>query len=155
MFGRMLEPMQARRRSDLHTMLLSHEPTGDKERRDRDLMLELAQTLRDPLSPHEEAAHFTASALVVDEALERVCLVHHRKLDRWLQPGGHIEPTDETLLAAAMREVAEETSLRTQPFFERPLDLDVHEFPEREGRRAHLHLGAVQRSADLCPSKLL
>ncbi len=43
-------------------------------------------------------------------------------------------------LAAATREVAEETSLRTRPLFERPLDLDVHEFPERDGRSAHLHL---------------
>lgn len=52
--------------------------------------------------------HFTASALIYNEG--RVLLVHHRKLDWWLYPGGHVEP-DETPEACLLREVREEVGL--------------------------------------------
>ena len=51
---------------------------------------------------------FTASGFVVDDG--RVLLVRHAKLDRWLQPGGHVEPR-ETPDEAAIREVREETGV--------------------------------------------
>ena len=127
-------------RADLLALLAEHEPADDKERADLALMLELARTLAEPLSADEPSGHFTASALVVDPPLEHVCLVEHKKLGRWLQPGGHIDPGDESVLAAAMREVVEETSLVTQPPRDGLLDVDVHEYPARDGRRAHLHL---------------
>lgn len=56
--------------------------------------------------------HFTASAIVFDD-YERVLLVHHNKLRRWLYPGGHIDP-DEDPAQAAQREVLEETGIHTE-----------------------------------------
>ena len=54
---------------------------------------------------------FTASIiLVTNESPKKVLLIHHKKLDVWLQPGGHVEPF-ETLVAAAVRECAEETGI--------------------------------------------
>lgn len=53
--------------------------------------------------------HLTASAVVLDDH-GRVLLVHHRKLDLWLYPGGHLDP-DETPAEAAVREVREETGV--------------------------------------------
>lgn len=128
------------RRSDLEALLASHEPADDKERSDLGRMREFARTLDQPFSADEPSAHFTASALVVDPLRAHVCLVHHKKLDRWLQPGGHVEPADESVLAAAMREVLEETALVAEPLSERLLDVDIHEFPARGERAAHLHL---------------
>ncbi len=55
--------------------------------------------------------HLTASAIVVDAPLEHVALVWHRKGRFWVQPGGHIEPGETDLEAAARREVAEEVGL--------------------------------------------
>ena len=68
-------------------------------------------------------------------------LVSHAKLGGWLQPGGHVEPEDESTFAAAMREVREETGLErfATPIGRAILDLDVHEIPALGGEPAHLH----------------
>ena len=56
-------------------------------------------------------AHITASALVVDVERGRVLLTLHPKVGRWLQLGGHCEPEDSTLAAAALREAVEESGI--------------------------------------------
>src|SRR4051812_13856407 len=55
--------------------------------------------------------HITASAVVMDADAERTLLIYHRKLSRWLQPGGHVEPSDVSLAEAALREATEETAI--------------------------------------------
>jgi len=123
-------------------LLREYVAADEREEADRCAMLRLAEELERPTSREQERAHFTASAFVVDEAGERTCLVSHVKLDRLLQPGGHIEPTDVTLEAAALREAREETGLelRLHPTAPRPFDLDIHEIPSRPGEPGHFHL---------------
>jgi 8-oxo-dGTP pyrophosphatase MutT (NUDIX family) len=128
------------RRESLVALLARHVPTDDEEAGHLERMRAFARSLDDPLSREQPVAHFTASALVVDPVLARTFLVRHAKLGRWLQPGGHVEPEDESLLWAALREAREETGFAVDPAVEEPLDVDVHEFPAREGRPAHLHL---------------
>jgi len=83
--------------------------------------------------------HLTGSAWVVDRALERALLIHHRKLGRWLQLGGHADG-DPDLRRVALREAREESGL-CEIALARPaiFDVDVHEIPARRNEPAHLH----------------
>ncbi len=75
-------------------------------------------------------AHVTASALVLDPARRQVLLVHHAKLGRWVQPGGHVDATDAGLAAAALREAREETGVQQLVLLaDGPVDLDRHPAP--------------------------
>ena len=79
--------------------------------------------------------HITASAWIVSRESRKVLLTHHRKLDRWLQLGGHTDG-DSDVLASALREAREESGIAElvpipsggEP---RILDVDVHEIPAR------------------------
>src|SRR5439155_13984878 len=80
-------------------------PQDEKERRDLAAMTAFAGELDAPFSREQLPAHFTGSAVVVDPSGQRVCMVFHPKLERWLQPGGHWESADAGDIAAtALRE---------------------------------------------------
>jgi 8-oxo-dGTP pyrophosphatase MutT (NUDIX family) len=86
-----------------------------------------------------EPGHLTGSALVVDHAGERVLVMFHRKLQRWLQPGGHADG-DHELAGVAWREATEETGIEGLVVLLPAVDIDVHEIPARGDQPAHLHL---------------
>lgn len=85
------------------------------------------------------AGHLTASAWIVNKTYTKALLVHHLKLDRWLQPGGHIED-DSSLLAASLREAREECGIaELTPLTLSIFDIDVHPIPANTKEPAHLH----------------
>jgi 8-oxo-dGTP pyrophosphatase MutT (NUDIX family) len=95
----------------------------------------------DPFGREEPGGHVTASAVVSTPAGDRFLLVFHRKLDRWLQPGGHVEVDDPTVFDAALREAREETGLAAfaAPLGDAILDIDVHPIPAFGAEPAHFH----------------
>jgi len=104
-----------------------------------DRAIELAR-LHDPTNRNRfDPGHFTASGFVVPSDGSSLLLVHHRRLDRWLQPGGHIDPEDASPMAAAAREVLEETGIRTEPIHGNLIDLDIHPIPPRAPEPGHEH----------------
>ena len=124
----------------LRALLLTYQPAGDLEAGCLLSMLALLDSPGDPLSRfHFDPGHFTASGFVVSPDGSSLLLVHHAKLGKWLQPGGHVEPGDSDLESAARREVVEETGLEDAELIGL-LDLDVHRFPERVDDPAHDHL---------------
>jgi 8-oxo-dGTP pyrophosphatase MutT (NUDIX family) len=70
--------------------------------------------------------HLTASALVLDASGERTLLTLHKRFHRWVQLGGHCEPGDPSLRAAALREATEESGIDGLSISAEPLHLDVH-----------------------------
>jgi len=73
-----------------------------------------------------EPGHITASALVLDATAENVLLTLHPRVGRWLQLGGHCEPSDLSLVDAALREATEESGIRGLRIEPTPLHVDVH-----------------------------
>jgi 8-oxo-dGTP pyrophosphatase MutT (NUDIX family) len=72
-----------------------------------------------------------------------VLLLNHRRLRRWLQPGGHADPGERAGEVVALREAREETGIQElalHPAAPRPLDVDVHPIPARRDEPAHKHL---------------
>lgn len=117
-------PTEAAKTAQLHDFLTAvpgHEAFGR----------ELAGT--DP-----EWGHVTGSAWIVNEDNSRVVLVHHRKLGKWLQPGGHCDG-ETNPLDVAIREAQEETGLEVVPVTAEIFDIDVHEIPEYWNTPAHNH----------------
>ncbi len=121
-------------------MLARFEPRDDRERRHRDEMIALTSSGerafdREAVDP----GHFTASAFVLHPEGDRLLVVLHGKLGLWLQPGGHVEPSDADCAAAAARELYEECGIYARRLEDCPIDLDVHEIPAFGALPAHRH----------------
>ncbi len=109
-------------------------PRDRREASARQRILEALDSLDDPFSEKAGPVHLTASAVLVGR---RGTVLHvHRRLGRWLQPGGHIEP-DEVPSETALRESEEETGLELShpPGGPRLIHVDVH-----PGAHGHTHL---------------
>ena len=83
--------------------------------------------------------HITGSAFLIDPSRTHTLLVHHGKLNRWLQPGGHADG-DTDVVGVARREANEETGVLDLNLIGTDIyDLDVHRIPARTDFPAHDH----------------
>ena len=85
-----------------------------------------------------EIGHITASAFIVDKKNEKILLLHHKKLNKWLQPGGHCDG-EENVLKVAKKEVFEETGLIVNSLENNIFDLDIHTIPTNKSISQHEH----------------
>ena len=86
-----------------------------------------------------QIGHITGSAWVIDRQRTHALLTHHRKLDKWLQLGGHADG-DPDVLQVALREAREESNLDAiRPVSEVIYDIDIHAIPARGTDPEHLH----------------
>lgn len=83
--------------------------------------------------------HVTGSAWLLDPAGERVLLTHHRKLDKWVQLGGHADGEGD-IARVALAEACEESGISDIELLSGEIfDLDIHLIPARKGERSHYH----------------
>ncbi len=115
-------------------------PDAGQDRLRRDYLDHLAAH-PDAVAKAGPPAHLTASCVVLDPGGERVLLTLHRKANEWFQFGGHLEPGDASVWAAARREGREESGIQTLEPLPEPVQLDRHVLVGSFGAcREHLDL---------------
>lgn len=82
--------------------------------------------------------HVTGSAWILNPAKTHALLMHHQKLDKWFQPGGHCDG-DADVLHVAQKEAEEETGLSVKALTNVIFDVDTHIIPTRNDIREHTH----------------
>lgn len=88
---------------------------------------------------NRSTSHFTASSFIINPQGSFLA-IFHTTLQRWLQPGGHIEDHDTTPFQSALREALEEVGhIGLEPLSKNPIDLDIHSIPHKGNRCAHEH----------------
>lgn len=136
----MAHPAETSRIVHLRRLLESYRPSDESEAEYRARMTALLDAEQDPFERTSYVpGHFTASAFVLSPERSELLLIHHAKLNRWLQPGGHVEPTDADVIAAARREVTEETGVNCSTTPAQLFDIDIHRIPARPDAQAHEH----------------
>ena len=128
----------------LREQLSGYQPANATEAAFVQRMLELTRAEAACERSHFEPGHFTASAFVLSPDRRDLVLIHHKKLGIWVQPGGHIEPSDGDLLGSARREVLEEVGLAELEAISGGagsllFDVDIHSIPARKADPAHEH----------------
>lgn len=119
--------------------LAVYEPYDPDEAVARRRIMEFVLANPECFSRELAIGHVTGSAWIVDPARQSALLVHHAKLDRWLQPGGHADG-EGNIRNVALREAREETGLADLAMGEEAIfDLDIHAIPARDGFPEHLH----------------
>lgn len=98
---------------NLRKQIESYVPFDEAEEKIKDYMLKWIDTFDDVLTRENEFGHFASSAFVVNKDKTKMLVVYHNIYDAWIFPGGHADGED-NLLSVAIREVEEETGLKTK-----------------------------------------
>lgn len=113
-------------REDAYERLASWRPSLPAQRSLREAFLGFLAARPDACQRSCEPGHITASAVVLSSSGAEVLLTLHPRVGAWLQLGGHCEPSDETLVGAALREATEESGITGLTISPVPVHLDVH-----------------------------
>jgi 8-oxo-dGTP pyrophosphatase MutT (NUDIX family) len=126
-------------RQALLNKLRNYRPYDQHEREMHEMLISFVESHSNCFERSLKIGHITGSAWIVDRARTRALLTHHRKLDRWLQLGGHADG-DADVLRVALREAREESGLEDiRPLSEEIFDVDVHPIPARGAEPRHFH----------------
>lgn len=128
-------------RQKLCEELLQYRSTHPDRAAEAQRILDFVQSTPDCFCRSHAAGHITGSAWLQNPNGDKVLLTLHRKLGRWLQPGGHADGCSNTL-ATALREATEESGIEgIYPVHTEIFDIDIHRIPARPqaGEAEHLH----------------
>ncbi len=127
------------KRDQLINLLSHYFPVDGRELAYKDMMLDFARAYQDCFERSLKAGHFTASAWLLNKDHSKALLMHHAKLDKWFQLGGHCDGESD-LLAVAVKEAQEESGIKAiGSLSDQIFDIDVHLIPARKDEPTHYH----------------
>lgn len=123
----------------LQELLVHYVPADDAECGYKSTILDFLDQYPNAFERSLEIGHITASAWLVNKDNTKALLTHHRKLDMWVQLGGHCDGNIDAL-AVAIKEAQEESGImHIEPMSCGIFDIDVHAIPENKKEKAHYH----------------
>ncbi len=126
-------------KNNLQELLFNYAPTDSQERIFKNEMLTFLYHNKNCFERTLEIGHFTASSWLLNKNTDKALLMHHAKLNRWLQLGGHADGNSD-LLAVAIRETQEESGIiHIEPISNSIFDIDVHVIPATKKEKEHTH----------------
>ncbi len=119
--------------------IAAHAAFDETEAAHQQAMLTFVERYGDFYKRTLSVGHVTSSAWIIDPTCCHALMLHHKKLNRWLQPGGHVED-DATVLESALREAQEETGIaELRTVSDAIFDIDIHTIPANKREAAHPH----------------
>ncbi len=126
-------------RTQLRTLLHAYNPADAQEQEYKTRMLAFIGQYPDCFERSLAVGHVTASAWLLNKDLSHVLLMHHAKLNKWVQMGGHCDGNAD-VMAVALKEAQEESGIDAIAVLENSIfDIDVHLIPAHKHEQEHYH----------------
>lgn len=127
------------KRFPLIELLQKYSPTAKEELVYKDQIITFMQANPECFERSLSIGHITASCWLLNKDENQALLMHHTKLDKWFQLGGHCDG-DSDVLGVALKEAREESGiLEIEPISQDIFDIDIHLIPENSKEKAHYH----------------
>lgn len=127
------------KRSTLQGLLNLYSPANQLESEHKNRIVAFVNEHEDCFERSLQVGHITASAWLLNKDKTKALLMHHAKLNLWVQPGGHCDG-DSDALAVAIKEAQEESGIMNiVPVSDQIFDVDVHFIPENPKEKGHYH----------------
>lgn len=125
-------------RNQILTLLRAHRSGDELEQTMLQNTIQFIEQHPDCFERSLLVAHVTGSAWIMNREGTHTLMMHHKKLDKWFQPGGHCDG-DPDVMAVAAKEALEETGVTVEPVSTAVFDVDHHVIPESKGVPEHIH----------------
>lgn len=126
-------------RQKLITLLDEYHPVAPEEIQFKNQMLDFIQKYENCFERSLEIGHITASSWLLNKDRSKALLMHHAKLNKWFQLGGHCDGNPDTL-AVALKEAQEESGIEgIAPVSTKIFDIDIHLIPANPKEKEHYH----------------
>ncbi len=143
------------KRSSILSLLSRYIPESALDQKNCQRCIQFVQDNPNCFERSLTTGHITGSVWLLDPDGERVLFTHHRKLNKWLQLGGHADG-DSDVLRVALREATEESGLpRIRPLSSEIFDLDIHPIPAKGNEPEHFHYDIRFLAQALAPAEIV
>jgi 8-oxo-dGTP pyrophosphatase MutT (NUDIX family) len=126
-------------RNQLLNLLNNYHSENIKEQEYKEKIITFIKNNENCFDRSNGKGHITASAWVINKDRNKVLLMLHKKLNRWLQLGGHADGESDVTLVA-LKEAREESGIQEIHLISNKIfDIDIHKIPAHKDIPEHLH----------------